>query len=106
MEKDKRQFVVAYKWLAELHGVLCTDTRKQSEIQNHQINIKKALTEIIKLQNYKNLNDDHLKFLFYKKVCNVSKCNLTISIAIINIIIFHFLFLFGTFLFFLCIILF
>jgi len=61
----------AHKWLAELHGVLCTDPYNELEIKTHQEELETSLTIAITLQKKHDIDDDHLEFLFYKKICKV-----------------------------------
>jgi len=61
----------AHKWLAELHGVLCTDSKYEFEIKTHQEALETSLTMAIKLQREYNFDDYHLEFLNYKKICKV-----------------------------------
>jgi len=60
-----------FKWLAELHGVLCTNPNNETDIESHQRNLEKSLTKAISIQRKNGFNDDHLEFLFYKKICKV-----------------------------------
>lgn len=71
--KDEN-LLIAYKWLAELHGVLCTDSLNDSEKLTHQIKIENALTRAQKIKNEDNniMYDEHLEFLFYKNICKVN----------------------------------
>lgn len=65
--------MIAYKWLAELHGVLCVKTANDSEILYHQNEIENALQMAYNIQNKHGINKDvHLEFLFYKKNCKVN----------------------------------
>lgn len=74
---SKGQLMTAYKWLAELHGVLCTnDSKKKSEITAHQVNLVKSLTKAITIKNKEKFVDDHLEFLLYKKTCKVRRCTI------------------------------
>jgi len=61
----------AHKWLAELHGVLCTDPDNELGIKRHQETLEASLKMAITLQREHNFDDDHLEFLFYKKICKV-----------------------------------
>lgn len=67
----KQRLMKAYKWLAELQGVLCTNSTKNSEVTTYQKNLELALTQAIKLQRTHKFDDDHLDFLYYKKICKV-----------------------------------
>jgi len=64
--------MTAYKWLVELYGVLCTDPANEVNIITQQDKLEIALAEAIKIKEMSNINDVHLEFLFYKKMCNVS----------------------------------
>jgi len=66
-----RELMRAYKWLAELHGLLCTDSNNELYIEKHQKGLEKSLRMAIRLQKDYSLDDDHLEFLFYKKICKV-----------------------------------
>jgi len=63
--------MIAYKWLAELHGVLCTDSRKKNEIIIHQNGLEIALTHALTIQQEVRITDSHLSFLLLKKKCKV-----------------------------------
>jgi len=68
-----KNLMFAYKWLAELYGVLCTDSTNKSNIKSLQNKLEKALTEAINMKHKCiDINDDHLEFLLHKKICNVS----------------------------------
>lgn len=62
--------MIANKWLAELHGTLSIGSKSKY----HQTKLEKALTKAITLKNNNYMNDDHLEFLFYKKICKVNIC--------------------------------
>jgi len=66
-----RELMRAHKWLAELHGILCTDPYNELGIKTHQERLETSLTMAITLQRKHDFDDDHLKFLFYKKICKV-----------------------------------
>jgi len=61
----------AYKWLAELYGILCTDSNNRSSLVRYQKGLEKSLIMAITIQREYTLEDDHLEFLFYKKICKV-----------------------------------
>jgi len=64
--------MLAYKWLVELYGVLCTDSKKIADIKLYQKNLEETLKKAIALQKKYNIKDDHLEFLLYKKICKVN----------------------------------
>jgi len=61
--KIKNVFI-AYKWLAELYGALCTRTKHLKKYQ-------KRLNKYIGLADELNINDDHLKYLKNKQDAKV-----------------------------------
>jgi len=66
-----RELMRAHKWLTELHGILCTDIHNELKFKTHQKALETSLTMAITLQVQHNLNDEHLEFLYYKKICKV-----------------------------------
>jgi len=65
------ELIRAHKWLAELHGVLCNGSNNETDIESHQSNLEKSLARAITLKRNSRFQDDHLEFLFYKKICKV-----------------------------------
>lgn len=79
-----RNLMIAYKWLAELHGVLCTDPSYEKTIKYHQKHIENALKLAKKYQDqYKSINE-HIEFLIYKKSCKVNISESFMHIHMIN----------------------
>jgi len=66
-----RELMRAYKWLTELYGILCTNTNNHSSVIRYQKGLEHSLSTAIMLQRKYTINDDHLEFLFYKKICKV-----------------------------------
>lgn len=77
-----KNIMIAYKWLSELHGVLCNDLKNKSEIKRHQSNLEKTLTMAKLAQQKYNYVDEHLEFLLYKKNCQVNFYMLFLRITI------------------------
>jgi len=65
------ELIRALKWLVELYGVLCTDPNNETDIKHYQYNLENSLERAITLKRENNVDDDHLEFLFYKKICKV-----------------------------------
>jgi len=65
--------MIANKWLAELYGVLSMKTAGQFDVKTDLVaKLEEALTEALTLQKDYHLNDSHLEFIFYRKVCKVN----------------------------------
>lgn len=66
--------VVAYKWLAELYGLLCKD---KNEMKLYKPKLEKALKSAVKYSDMNNAvdrsqpNDVHLQYLITKFNCRV-----------------------------------
>lgn len=86
-----RNLMTAYKWLAELHGVLCTGSPIIPNLNLHQKELETSLKTAKIIKDDNNLHDDHLEFLIYKKVCKVNICQ-PLKLLIIEHITMYFYF--------------
>jgi len=64
--------MTAYKWLAELHGVLSTNLPNAKQTVNHIQKTEIALSRAESIQKAYKIIDDHLEFLIYKRICKVN----------------------------------